>query len=129
MLSLLPRTRFTLVAVLACGLLSGCNYVFKLSTEQGNIVEDKKVSQVQVGMTREQVQFLLGTPMAQNPFRDDVWDYAYFFNNPRGKDDRRLVSIQFDGDTVKQVVGFTNPNGSAKPVETSPAPANTLINP
>ena len=50
------------VGLLAAGtLLSGC--VYRMNIQQGNYLEGRTVDQLQVGMTRSQVRFLLGTPM------------------------------------------------------------------
>ncbi len=57
-------TRRLLLAVsaLTAGLaLKGC--VYHMPIQQGNFLEQRAVSQLQVGMTRSQVRYLLGTPM------------------------------------------------------------------
>ena len=70
--------RFTpilvLLALAFC--LDGC--VYRASISQGNLLKDEDVEQVQVGMTRSQVRFLLGTPMIDDPFHRDRWDYVYY---------------------------------------------------
>ena len=55
--------------------LAGC--VYRMDVPQGNYVEQKQVSLLRVGMTREQVRYVLGSPVTVNPFRDDEWDYIY----------------------------------------------------
>ena len=55
--------------------LAGC--VYRMDVPQGNYVEQKQVSLLRVGMTREQVRYVLGSPVTQNPFRGDEWDYIY----------------------------------------------------
>ncbi|HEV7715300.1 MAG TPA: outer membrane protein assembly factor BamE, partial [Steroidobacteraceae bacterium] len=73
----------TLVALGACTLLPGC--VYRMNIQQGNFLEPRAVSQLQVGMTRSQVRYLLGTPMVPDAFDKDRWDYLYYFKKGRLK--------------------------------------------
>ena len=57
--------------------LAGC--VYRLDIQQGNFLEGKTVDRLQVGMTRSQVRYLLGTPMVPDIFNKDRWDYLYYF--------------------------------------------------
>ena len=68
-----------LAALLAAlsGLLGGC--VYRMSIQQGNYLDGHTVRQLKVGMTRVQVRYLLGTPMIQDVFDSDRWDYVYYF--------------------------------------------------
>jgi outer membrane protein assembly factor BamE len=47
--------------------LSACSIVYKLPTRQGNVIEQKQLDQLQLGMSKDQVKFLLGTPIASDP--------------------------------------------------------------
>lgn len=78
--------------------LCGCELIFKLPTRQGNVIEQKELDTVQLGMTRDQVRFILGTPIAASAFRGDRWDYVGYYKNPRGKVYSRTVTLYFDGD-------------------------------
>ncbi len=102
--------------VLSCLLLflsavGGCVYQANLS--QGNVLKQEDLDQVEVGMTRNQVRFLLGTPMIDDPFHENRWDYVYYLRI--GRDDaifKRWVSIYFDGDKVSEIIDGQelNPN-------------------
>ena len=82
---------------------SGCVYQANLS--QGNLLKQEDLDQVEVGMTRAQVRFLLGTPMVDDPFHNDRWDYVYFLRVGRNSATfKRWVSIYYSDDTVRQVV-------------------------
>ena len=50
---------------------------YKVPILQGNIIEEKDVEQLSAGLTKDQVQYLLGTPMLNSPFHQDRWDYIY----------------------------------------------------
>lgn len=80
----------------------GC--VYRIDIQQGNLLEDKDIGQVEVGMTRSQVQFLLGTPMITDSFHRDRWDYAYYLRQGRrGDPARRWLIVFFDNDRVSRV--------------------------
>jgi outer membrane protein assembly factor BamE len=97
--------RNSVALAMAMGILivsSGC--VYRANISQGNIVEEEDLDQVEVGMTRNQVRFLLGTPMVDDPFRKNRWDYVYYVKI--GRNDataKRWVTILFDGDTVSEI--------------------------
>ncbi len=81
---------------------SGC--VYRLTVQQGNLVDQEKVDQIETGMTRKQVRFLLGTPMIDDPFNKDRWDYLYRIT-PGRKDtvERRWITVFFDDDVVAKI--------------------------
>jgi outer membrane protein assembly factor BamE len=89
-----------LIVVLALG--SGC--VYRANIAQGNLVKEEDLAQLDVGMTRSQVRFLLGTPMVSDPFHHERWDYVYFLKVGR-KDAvaKRWVSVFFENDIVREV--------------------------
>ncbi|MCH7853874.1 MAG: outer membrane protein assembly factor BamE [Proteobacteria bacterium] len=92
----------SIVVLLALSALSGCVYQPPMS--QGNLLKQEDLDQVEVGMTRSQVRFLLGTPMIDDPFHKDRWDYVYFLKI--GRQDasfKRWVSIQFTDDRVSEI--------------------------
>lgn len=96
------RSLLTPAALLAATLLSGC--VYKLDTQQGNLLDAEQVDAVELGMTRSQVRFLLGTPMVADPFSRDRWDYLYYFRAGKGGATRRShVIVHFEGDTVSRI--------------------------
>ena len=49
----------------------------KVPILQGNIIEEKDVDQLSGGLTKDQVQYLLGTPMLSSPLHPNRWDYIY----------------------------------------------------
>lgn len=103
--------RPTLLLVLAAFALSGCHLVYKLPTRQGNVIEQKQLDQLRIGMTREQVEYLMGTPLAADPFRNDRWDYLGYYKSPRGDVSRRVVSLHFEGDLLANMEGIEDPKG------------------
>jgi len=94
--------RSLILALLATAFLGGC--VYRPDIQQGNLLSVKDIEQVQVGMTRSQVRFLLGTPMVSDPFAPQRWDYVYRmeFGRSRFVDEAHFI-VYFEGDKVSRV--------------------------
>lgn len=103
------------LAVLLLLPLAACELVYKLPTRQGNAIEQKDLDKLQVGMTREQVRFIMGTPIATTAFRDDRWDYYGYYKPPRGEPYSRTVSLFFDGDKLVRMEGEKPVKGAVNP--------------
>lgn len=54
-------------------------------------------------MTRRQVKYLLGTPMLQDTFNQDRWDYYYSFKTGKGQMTRERITLFFEGDSLKSI--------------------------
>jgi outer membrane protein assembly factor BamE len=88
---------------LALAFAGGC--VYRANIAQGNVVKEEDLAQVEVGMTRNQVRFLLGTPMVDDPFHRDRWDYVYYVTVGRsGTLAKRWVTVFFDDDLVSEIL-------------------------
>jgi len=75
------------VAALTIALsLSACSsWVYRIDIPQGNYLEQKSIDKLQVGMTKEQVKFILGSPVVVDAFNNDAWHYVYKFKSGRSK--------------------------------------------
>ena len=94
-------TVFLLSAALA--LSSGC--VYRANIAQGNLIEQEDLDQLKVGMTKSQVRFLLGTPMVDDPFHLNRWDYVYYLKLGRKKASfQRWLTVFFENDLVVKIV-------------------------
>lgn len=96
---------------------------YHLDIRQGNWVTQEMVSQLKPGMTREQVRYVLGTPLLTDPFHGDRWDYIYRYDS--GKDGdvaQRRLSVYFQNNMLARVGGDTvvaDPN-APKPEAVAP---------
>lgn len=88
--------------LVALAVSSGC--VYRANIAQGNLIEEDDLVQLEVGMTKNQVRFLLGTPMIDDPFHADRWDYVYYLTVGRDKAIlKRWVSVFFVDDAVSEI--------------------------
>jgi len=91
--------RLFVAALAGFVLLTGCGSMrswaptfvqpYRPDVQQGNVVTKEMVDQLRESMTRDQVRFLLGTPLLTSIFHSDRWDYVYFLQ--RGKGDERQL--------------------------------------
>ena len=110
---------FTAVTLLASA-LSAC--VYRMNIQQGNYLEGKTVDQLQVGMTRGQVRYLLGTPMVPTVFDKDRWDYVYYFKHGRlRKPEERHVIVYFAQDKVSRFERDNVPNAPPQAPDQEPS--------
>lgn len=97
---------------------SGCGFVgfpgvYKIDVEQGNLVTQDMVDQLKPGMSRRQVRFIMGSPLVEDTFHTDRWDYPYVIRNGVDIIREAQVSIYFDGDTLREIRGDYLPEWAA----------------
>ena len=98
-------TRYFIIAIILLSLAASSGCVYRQTIAQGNLVEQEDLDQVEVGMTRNQVRFLLGTPMIDDPFHKDRWDYIYYLKIARNDATfKRWISIYFEDGQVIEIV-------------------------
>jgi outer membrane protein assembly factor BamE len=70
--------------------------VYRLDIPQGNLISQDQVDQLRPGLTKRQVNFIMGTPLIQDTFDQDRWDYIYSFQPGGGERVQERISIYFD---------------------------------
>lgn len=90
-------TRIITLSV-ALTVVSGCSYVgvYKRDIPQGNLITQEMVSQLQPGMTQEQVTYVMGPPLLEAPFDSREWDYVYRIDKAYEDVEQRRVTLTFD---------------------------------
>jgi outer membrane protein assembly factor BamE len=104
------RTAQLLVIIIAALGLAGCASrdpnrsgllePYRFALPQGNYLTQEMLDQVKPGMTREQVRFVLGSPLVVSNFRNDRWDYVFRYQHPNKKAELRRVVVRFANDRV-----------------------------
>jgi len=96
--------RITVLVLLLITVAFSSACVYRANISQGNLIKQEDLDQVEVGMTHNQVRFLLGTPMIDDPFHADRWDYVYYLKI--GREDagfKRWVSVMFEEGKVIEI--------------------------
>lgn len=90
-----------LPALLVALAVSGCGILYKQPIYQGNLLEKSAVDQLQVGMDKQQVITLLGTPSVSDPFHNQRWDYTASRRIGRaGRVEIKNLTLMFDNDAL-----------------------------
>ncbi len=98
--------RSFIVFILISGIvtLSGC--VYRMDIPQGNRIEPEVIEQLSIGMSRSQVEFLMGTPAVVDLYHPDQWHYIYFLKTgDDGKIDQRRLTLTFSNDLLAEIEG------------------------
>lgn len=109
---------FALLSALLSAVLSGCSATavsdflkpYRIDVRQGNYVTQEMVAQLKPGMSRDQVRFVLGTPLLTDVFHADRWDYVYRFKPGKGTDfQERRLTVFFADERLSRVEGDVRP--------------------
>lgn len=73
--------RFSLITLIATSLVACSTIkfpgVYRIAVQQGNYLEEDMIEQLTPGLTKRQVRFIMGTPLIEDTFNPDRWDYYY----------------------------------------------------
>ena len=79
--------------------------VYKLSVQQGNVITQEMVDRLEPGMTRNQVEYVMGRPVLKDPFDDDQWVYLYSLEVPDVFIQAFKMVLIFEEDTLVSITG------------------------
>ncbi|MDV7105251.1 outer membrane protein assembly factor BamE [Vibrio sp. TH_r3] len=84
---------------LALTLLTGCSLaeklVYRIDINQGNYVEQDSVDKLKFGMTKEQVRYVLGSPMLVENGYPNTWYYIYHHKEGHNDPIQKNLFIKF----------------------------------
>ena len=129
-----------LSALAVAGLLTGCSELpgvqylsrisflspYKVDIRQGNYFDDAMLDKVKPGMTRDQVQFIMGTPLVSDAFDKNRWDYVYSYRHAGKLVADRHVVVYFDQDKVSRIDRSQDHPPATVPATAAP-PANPPV--
>lgn len=85
-------------------------FVYKMTVQQGNIITEEMVDQLQLGMTKSQVRYLLGTPLLTDFFHTDRWDYTYTIRRGHQDMEVKTLTLHFQDETLARIEGDLRPD-------------------
>ena len=93
--------------------------IYKVNIQQGNEIDTGMLMKLKPEMTKSQVKFILGTPLIEDSFHKDRWDYLYsnithgvIKKNKLSSFERRHVILHFENELLKSISGEVIPGGS-----------------
>ncbi len=92
--------------------ISGCNKdkipgVYRIDIRQGNDVTQEMLNQLEHGMTKSQVAYVMGTPLLIDTFNPDRWDYIYTYQPGNGDREQRRITVFFKDEKLNRLDGNT----------------------
>lgn len=122
----LSRTVFLLFGLTLTACSAGLRLSpYRIDVRQGNYVSQEMVSQLKPGMTKDQVRFVLGTPLLSDVFHVDRWDYVYRFQPGIGELQQRRLTVFFEGNKLARIAGDVVAAGAGEPAEAAGPAAGT----
>ena len=119
-------TCFASLGLAAC---ARTGLVHKIDVQQGNVVTREQVSQLEPGMTRRQVRFIMGSPMVTDVFHQDRWDYIYRFQPGYGELSEERVTLYFKDDALDHIAGTIRPTELVDDTELQPRQTTVVVPP
>ncbi|EXJ16113.1 outer membrane protein assembly factor BamE [Imhoffiella purpurea] len=89
-------------------------FVYKMTVQQGNIITEQMVDDLELGMTKRQVEFLLGTPLLIDFFHTNRWDYVYTIKRGHDQMEERSLTLYFEDDALVRIAGDMRPDPQRK---------------
>ena len=113
----MQKNALIITTSLLCVLLYGCSGlqfpgVYKIPVEQGNIITQEMIDQLKPGMSRSQVEYIMGSALINDTFNSNRWDYLYRLKQGDRLSDQKRMSIFFEGDSLKYFTGDFVPSTS-----------------
>jgi outer membrane protein assembly factor BamE len=99
----------TCIASLSITACSGLHLVHKIDVQQGNVITQDQVNQLEPGMSRRQVQFIMGSPMIADVFHQERWDYIYRMQPGYGELVEDRITLTFKDDVLSSTSGTLHP--------------------
>ena len=101
----LATTGCLLCALAGCGSNFGFPGVYRINVEQGNVVNEEMVEKLRPGLNKRQVRYIMGTPLIEDSFHADRWDYRYLLRNGNETLAVTRLTLWFDGDELARAEG------------------------
>ncbi len=96
--------------IVGCVIVAFPGCLYRMDIPQGNRIDSAIVQQLEIGMSRNQVEFLLGTPAVVDLYRPDQWHYVYYLKTgDDGEIEKRHMSLTFTNDLLSEIDGSLNP--------------------
>lgn len=92
-------------------------FIYRPTIQQGNVVKQEQVNELQPGMSKRQVKFLLGSPMINDVFHANRWDYAYTIGVGSRPHEIRRTTVFFEDDRLVRITGDMRPQPESERVE------------
>lgn len=106
----------SIILLLTCAALSACSkvslpskdnvpFVYRIDVQQGNVVTQEMLAQLEYGMDKKKVEFIMGSPIISDTFHSNRWDYVYTYRDGHQTAEQRRVTLFFRNELLAKVEG------------------------
>ncbi len=95
--------------IVGCAIVAFPGCLYRMDIPQGNRIDAAIVQQLEIGMSRNQVEFLLGTPAIVDLYRPNQWHYVYYLKTGDDEIEKRHMSLTFTNDLLSKIDGSLIP--------------------
>ena len=100
-----PRTLSKASLAALCLVIAGCFSSYRVEIQQGNVISAEQIEKLIPGTPRDEVRFILGTPLIEDPFHAQRWDYFYSLDPAKGeKVTQYRLSIWFEDEKIARTL-------------------------
>lgn len=79
--------------------------VYRIDVQQGNVVDQDMINKLRPGMDKNQVKYVMGTPLIKDPFHNNRWDYIYIMEPGKGERTQRHITLFFENEKLAYIEG------------------------
>ena len=93
--------------------------VYRIDIQQGNVIDQEVINRLEPDLSKNQVNYLMGTPLLVDVFHQDRWDYVYSIRRGNRPREQKRVSLFFEDDRLVRIAGDLKPQPTAEIEEPS----------
>jgi outer membrane protein assembly factor BamE len=102
--------------------------IYRIDIQQGNNVTQAMLNELEPGMTKNQVAYVMGNPLLIDTFHPNRWDYLYSYKPGNGDREQRRVTVFFNDDgTLSHLEGDTRTVAKSEIPEIIKEDKNVLV--
>ncbi len=92
--------------IFLCLAITGCISPYQQKVIQGNQVPSNTIAQLQEGMSKQEVQALIGNPLIKDAFNNNRWDYFYSSGTVSSKKmEQKAITLIFVNNELRDISG------------------------
>ncbi len=101
--------RFAIIVTLLTAIVTSSGCLYRMDILQGNRINAEAIDQLELGMSRRQVEFLLGEPAIVDIYHPDTWHYVYYLRTGEDlSEQKHLMSLKFENNLLAEIKGDSN---------------------
>ena len=71
-------------------------FVHKIDIQQGNVITQNMLGQLEIGMEKKRIEYIMGTPSIKHTFDSSTWDYFFSLRHKDKYTESRRITLHFD---------------------------------